>query len=241
MRYRLMWLAVLQSATFHTTTHLLAHHLLVDSFWSIVNRDPVYQEYITELKKHNPLGTGTQPTDLSTRPILDGSKAHSPASFTDATESTVLVQPTLEPTNSFAQDSESLVLEERSKKGSMDKTTKQPSKDWKIPILACLRTFFSQILLGPLLYFWHIQLERLFPSRRAAHHLGQNDIAHRESKKTEADTTDADDVREEQVIQKWLQQGKIRRASLSWRNTFAKWVIREYSLLAHCSRCFGLG
>ncbi|KAI0539446.1 hypothetical protein GGR58DRAFT_464320 [Xylaria digitata] len=226
MQSRLMWLAVLQSATFHTATHLLSEHLLTGSFWSIVDRDPMYQEYLTELKKHNLSSTGIQHTDFSTRPRLDGSEAHSPVSFADATESAVLVQPTLEPTNSFAQHSKGSVLEERYEKGSTDESIKQPSKNWQIIILACLRTFFGQILLGPLMYLWHIQLERLFPSRRPAHHRNQSGITHRESKQTEADTIDADDAREEQVIQKWLQQGKIHRASLSWRNTFAKWVIQ---------------
>jgi hypothetical protein len=30
--------------------------------------------------------------------------------------------------------------------------------------------------------------------------------------------------REEEVVEKWIAQGKVQRASLSWCNTFLKWV-----------------
>ena len=64
-------------------------------------------------------------------------------------------------------------------------------------------------------YYWQIWLERAFPARpRPSEKLVSEKFA-------EGD----DESREEEVVKKWIAQGKIRRASLSWWNTFIKWVL----------------
>ncbi|KUJ22217.1 uncharacterized protein LY89DRAFT_396234 [Mollisia scopiformis] len=62
-------------------------------------------------------------------------------------------------------------------------------------------------------YYWQIWLERTFPARP------------RPSVKVVSEKFGDDESREEEVVKKWIAQGKIRRASLSWWNTFVKWAL----------------
>jgi hypothetical protein len=78
------------------------------------------------------------------------------------------------------------------------------------------RELFILIILSPLYYYWHIWLERFLPSRPrvttlmpAGEKSGSGDGANHE----------------EEIVQRWIAQGKVRRASLSWWNTFFKWIL----------------
>ncbi|KAK4499830.1 hypothetical protein PRZ48_008016 [Zasmidium cellare] len=73
------------------------------------------------------------------------------------------------------------------------------------------RDILFTTIISPLYYYWHIWLERSFPARPRP--VGT-------SEKVADDTS-----HEEDVIQKWIAQGKIRRASLSWWNTLVKWTL----------------
>lgn len=94
-----------------------------------------------------------------------------------------------------------------------------PDEEWSDTRLFLLselpKTIVAIVLITTLRYWWLIWLERLLPARprpRAA--LTAPAAGDRE-----------DDSREEEVIRKWIEAGKVRRASLSWFNTFAKWVL----------------
>jgi hypothetical protein len=78
------------------------------------------------------------------------------------------------------------------------------------------RELFLLILLSPLYYYWQIWLERFLPGRSSVTALMP---AGEKSEVGEGDS------REEEIVQKWIAQGKVRRASLSWWNTFVKWVL----------------
>ena len=77
------------------------------------------------------------------------------------------------------------------------------------------RDVFVSTVIAILGYYWQIWLERTFPARS------------RPSEKvvSEKFSEGNDESREEEVVKKWIAQGKIRRASLSWWNTFMKWVL----------------
>lgn len=84
------------------------------------------------------------------------------------------------------------------------------------------RTFYRKTLprdilfttiISPLYYYWHIWLERTFPARP------------RPAPTSEKAEFPDETSHEEDVIQKWIAQGKIRRASLSWYNTLVKWIL----------------
>jgi hypothetical protein len=77
------------------------------------------------------------------------------------------------------------------------------------------RNVFACTIIAILGYYWQIWLERTFPARtRPSEKVVSEKFA-------ELD----DENREEEVVKKWIAQGKIRRASLSWWNTFVKWVL----------------
>jgi hypothetical protein len=79
------------------------------------------------------------------------------------------------------------------------------------------RNVLVHALLCPLVYYWHIYLERLFPVRPRG-----VKIAYAKKEKVEVDVNEG---QEEEVVKRWIAQGKVRRSSVSWWNTFVKWVL----------------
>lgn len=71
---------------------------------------------------------------------------------------------------------------------------------------------FKTLAIAILRYYWLIYLERLLPARP------------RVSAAAPAEKED-DESREEEVIRKWVESGRVRRASLNWCNTFGKWML----------------
>lgn len=41
-----------------------------------------------------------------------------------------------------------------------------------------------------------------------------------------AEKTEGDEEVEEEIIKKWIAQGKIKRSSINWMNTFLKWILQ---------------
>jgi hypothetical protein len=86
-------------------------------------------------------------------------------------------------------------------------------------------------LLAPLQYWWYMALERILPARSR-------------DRSSTADLTEKEgsEDREEEVVKKWIAQGRVRRASLNWCNTFLKWVLEmsvgrlSYHTLEHFLR-----
>lgn len=74
-------------------------------------------------------------------------------------------------------------------------------------------------LISVLQYWWLIWLERILPARPR-----RKTVPHQQHEKV-AESED----REEEVVKKWIAQGRVRRASLNWCNTFLKWVL-EFSV-----------
>ena len=71
------------------------------------------------------------------------------------------------------------------------------------------------LLLSALQYWWFIWLEKMLPARPR-----YRDAPYRRKEKVE----ESED-REEEIVEKWIAQGRIRRASLNWCNTFLKWLL----------------
>lgn len=65
-------------------------------------------------------------------------------------------------------------------------------------------------------YYWQIGLERAFPARPR---LSDAKVLSNTGQFRE------DESREEEVVKKWISRGKVHRASLSWWNTWIKWVL----------------
>jgi hypothetical protein len=71
------------------------------------------------------------------------------------------------------------------------------------------------IVISVLQYWWLIGLERILPARSRHKY-----VLHQREEKVE----ESED-REEEVVKKWIAQGRVRRASLNWCNTFLKWLL----------------
>ena len=78
------------------------------------------------------------------------------------------------------------------------------------------RNLVFDIIVHVLNYDWQIWLERTFPARPKGSKAA--------SKYVKDKTGENEDV-EEEIVKKWIAQGKVRRASISWCNTFTKWII----------------
>ena len=75
-----------------------------------------------------------------------------------------------------------------------------------------LRRVVLCMLISVLQYHWFIWLERVLPARPR-----RKDGSH----SLEGESDD----REEEVVKKWIAQGRVNRASFNWCNTFFKWVL----------------
>lgn len=76
------------------------------------------------------------------------------------------------------------------------------------------RAIIVVIIVTILEYYWQIWLERILPARpRPSNIVLEKQLA------------EDDDTREDEIVKKWIAQGKVRRASLSFWNTALKWIL----------------
>lgn len=87
------------------------------------------------------------------------------------------------------------------------------------------RNIVIVIVITILEYYWQIWLERILPARARPSTVVPEKIS-----------TEDDDGREEEVVKKWIAQGKIRRASLNWCNTAIKWIL-DITIWQMCTIC----
>ncbi|KAF4624202.1 hypothetical protein G7Y89_g13969 [Cudoniella acicularis] len=80
------------------------------------------------------------------------------------------------------------------------------------------QSIFVCALLFPLAYYWQIYLERFFPARPRGVEINYE-------KKEKVEVGEVNEGQEEEVVKRWIAQGKVRRSSVSWWNTFVKWVL----------------
>ncbi|KAI4652354.1 hypothetical protein J4E93_002555 [Alternaria ventricosa] len=77
------------------------------------------------------------------------------------------------------------------------------------------REVIISLALAILQYWWLIGLERILPARPR----------YRDAPVQQKEQVEENEDREEEVVKKWIAQGRVHRASLNWRNTFVKWVL----------------
>jgi len=77
------------------------------------------------------------------------------------------------------------------------------------------REVIISLALAILQYWWLIGLERILPARPR----------YRDAPAQQKEQVEESEDREEEVVKKWIAQGRVHRASLNWRNTFVKWVL----------------
>lgn len=78
------------------------------------------------------------------------------------------------------------------------------------------RDMVTDIVICMLQYWWFVWLERMLPARPR-----QKATEYQPVEKVEEN-----EDREEEIVKKWIMQGKVRRASLNWCNTFLKLLLQ---------------
>lgn len=81
------------------------------------------------------------------------------------------------------------------------------------------RMMFVYALLVPLQQYWNIYLERMLPTRSR----GRN-VSYQE-KRTGGPVGEDDTGREEEIVNRWIAQGKVRRSGINKCNTLLKWIL----------------
>lgn len=77
----------------------------------------------------------------------------------------------------------------------------------------------ATIVVGTIfLYHWYLWLERILPTRSRT-------FATAPPSTSASEKTEGDEEVEEEIIKKWIAQGKIKRSSVNWTNTFLKWIL----------------
>lgn len=71
------------------------------------------------------------------------------------------------------------------------------------------------LVISALQYWWFIWLARVLPARSR----------YREVANQQNDEVEENEDREEEVVKRWISQGRVQRASLNWCNTFFKWML----------------
>lgn len=80
---------------------------------------------------------------------------------------------------------------------------------WFLP-----RTAVVAAIVSAMQYYWLVWLDRILPARSRRRDVGGR-----------LDEEGENDVYEEKIVKRWIAQGRVKRASLSWWNTFLKWVL----------------
>ncbi len=92
-----------------------------------------------------------------------------------------------------------------------------------------MKMFFTAFMV-PIMYHWHIFLEFCFPARKRPRRAGAAQSSGPPSTQPEKLAVfDEDGNREEEVVKRWIEDGKVRRSGVSVCNTLAKWFL-NYTL-----------
>lgn len=75
------------------------------------------------------------------------------------------------------------------------------------------RAIVVYMILAAMQYWWYIALEKILPARP------------RYKDAVPGARFEESEDREEEVVKKWIAQGRVNRASLNWCNTFLKWTL----------------
>lgn len=87
------------------------------------------------------------------------------------------------------------------------------------------RAVLVYALLVPLQYYWNIFLERCLPTRPRGRAMTSRQLKPSEKPGAADVIGDADGGLEEEIIKRWIAQGKVKRSSVSVCNTLSKWIL----------------
>jgi hypothetical protein len=101
------------------------------------------------------------------------------------------------------------------KNGTFD-ADKAHSESYHLQVLP--RQVVTFLIMSVLQYWWYIALEKMLPARPSRY-------TSTEKPQLQEKLSEDSEDREEEVVKRWIAQGRVRRASLNWCNTFLKWIL----------------
>lgn len=197
-----MWTSVLQATAIYTASRVFVHHTSEAIFRDVLH-DPAVSNY-TDVLRNASLEPWANATFNSTRdatstPIGLPTGTTLAEQGSDDPEVTVTVSNTANPT---ASNPASSTLR--------DHDPAAPASFYKTILPAYIVAMF---VICTLQYYWLIGLERAFPARSLKLNVPVKE------------KMELGESREDEIVQKWIAQGRVRRASLNWCNTLLKWVL----------------
>jgi hypothetical protein len=230
MRLKKMRNAVLQASLFFTIQRLFTHHYSEHMF-SEVRENPGYREMensfeaLSALRALRKNQTGPYTLNITKAgqerglpgPGGDEGSQNNADELNNADESIV-------PTADYhGMDRYNGTVGNATEKQKGNETwdakqKEESAKRFYTYILPCEVLLFA--FLSALNYWWLLWLDHILPARTRTWEVP---IA---AKERAFDKIEDPEDREEEVVKKWIAQGRVQRSSLSWRNTILKWLIQ---------------
>lgn len=211
-----MWTTVLQTTALYAASQIITHHAS-DSFFQDEWDNPAVQNSTAAAKDYALSGNTTisSTTTASQKSVLptDGSFEIDEAPVDQATaerligdaingKSHMSLRVTL-PNGTVPNETISAANKQEKPEAQKEGFY---TKEFPLDMLASL-------ILCTLQYYWLQALERALPARSRRWDAGVQG------------KQEMDEDREEEVVKRWIAQGRVRRASLNWCNTLLKWVL----------------
>lgn len=213
-----MWLTVLQTTAIYTTSHILNYHTS-ENLFRVVWENPTVLN-LTAITKNTTIASNVTTSRSATTPTNSFSYEKDGVPIDQATADR-LIGEAFEGTGKGSDKQVELPLKITLKNGtvlnetiSVPKAQEGPKKQQesfykkKLPL-----DIVAYFIMCTLQYCWLLGLERALPAR---------------SRRRDVVVTqkgEMDEDREEEVVKKWIAQGRVRRASLNWCNTLFKWIL----------------
>ncbi|PPJ49614.1 hypothetical protein CBER1_02213 [Cercospora berteroae] len=232
---------------------IISHHLW-ETAGDWVTKSETFQDWKVAAEK---MGNNTRSTSSSAKPVtnlttpyeVNVKKYDKDGELVDTYNYTIGGDEGKKSETKAIEDSANVTVEDTTKtnrteaKNESTQEDKKPFYTHKLPL-----NFIYLLLSTPLLYLWQIQLERTFPGRLKAADMIAKHSHHRKSSSatnssasllknpdpaTFNDIGEDDSTHEEAIVQKWIEQGKVKRQSLNWLNTLTKWIL-EMTVASIC-------
>ena len=194
-----MWIRVVQTTAIQIAGLVLSHHTK-DLVYKGLSNDPVFSDFWSVMANSSSHFNATHNSiaNATSGPISLSTGTHSPVKRDGSSFS--FTNPNVAANWTFNAPGDN------SFNAPEDNSVSFYKKTLPMEVISCL-------ILSIFQYCWLIGLERAFPAR---------------SLKTNVPIkvkVGLDDSHEEEIVQTWIARGRVRRTSLSWCNTFLKWVL----------------
>ncbi|KAF2437756.1 hypothetical protein P171DRAFT_424555 [Karstenula rhodostoma CBS 690.94] len=212
-----MWTTVLQTTALYTAFHILTHHASENIFRDVWENPAV--KNFTAIAGNDTIASNATTSKSATTPT-DSFSFEKDGAPIDRDTANRLIGEALEDIRKGSDEPVELPLKITLENGTvLNKTVSVPKAQQETKEQESFYTkklpldVVAMLIMGVLQYCWLLRLEHALPARSR-----RRDVVVKEK-------GEMDEDREEEVVKKWIAQGRVRRASLNWCNTLFKWIL----------------